>query len=225
MKPLLHLSIRALLLTTPTFAMMSIEDVSPARAKELGLELKSNPAGPDATFVELTFKPEGSLKSFARVDLEIYAQGKLQLFASLKEEHPTSGHDLNLKDFLTPPKAAADAEAQFLAAVQKSFTTRDPAAISAVTNWDHISDSVKRSTESTYAALTGEKDATFEFKVVAPDKQLLTAAEKYTTNLPITHQLNMIGRDPKDNKRILMILTFAVGEKDGKLLLLPCIPK
>src|SRR4051812_8282278 len=90
MKTLLLLGI--LLLTNPTFAMMGIEEVSPTRAKELGLELQTKPAGPDATFVELTFNPEGPLKSFARVALQIYSQGKLQLFASLKEEPPPPGH-------------------------------------------------------------------------------------------------------------------------------------
>ena len=41
----------------------------------------------------------------------------------------------------------------------------------------------------------------------------------YRMNLPITRQLNMKAIDPRDNKT-LFVLTFAVGEKDGKLFLL-----
>src|SRR6267154_621605 len=91
MKTQLHVSVLILLVVAsarPCFAMMSIEDVSKARAKELGIEIHSNGAGPDATFVQLEFDVKGDLKSFARVDLEINDGGKLQLFASLKEERP-----------------------------------------------------------------------------------------------------------------------------------------
>src|SRR6266550_1729379 len=87
----LHLFGQILLLLAcarPCFAMMDIEEVSKSRAKELGIEIQSKGAGPDATFVQLEFGVKGDLKQFARVDLEINDGGKLQLFASLKEERP-----------------------------------------------------------------------------------------------------------------------------------------
>ena len=140
MKTLLHLAGLILLLAIsahPCLAMMSIEDVSKSRAKELGMEIHTNGAGPDATLVQLEFDVKGDLKRFARVDLEIHDRGKLQLFASLKEERPKpdrvavsfsasraqlenatlrvvtgfpgnySGHDLRVKNFIDPQKAAA----------------------------------------------------------------------------------------------------------------------
>jgi hypothetical protein len=89
MKTHVHLSVLApLLLLVPirSLAMMEIDDVSRARAKELGIEVRSNPAGPDAVRVELEFEPKGDLKPYERVDLEMTEGGKLLLFCSLKEE-------------------------------------------------------------------------------------------------------------------------------------------
>jgi hypothetical protein len=74
------------------FGMMSIELVSPQRAKELGMVVKANAAGPDAVRISLEFPINGDLKSFSRVDLEIMDGGKLQLSASLREEKTNEGH-------------------------------------------------------------------------------------------------------------------------------------
>src|SRR5258706_9883405 len=94
MKTILHLSALAFLLaSTPClcFGMMDIELVSPQRAKELGMVVKANAAGPDAVRISLEFAIKGDLKSFSRVDLEMMDGGKLQLSASLREERTNEG--------------------------------------------------------------------------------------------------------------------------------------
>ena len=51
MKTILNISILTFLLVVALslcFAMMSIEDLSKERAKELGMEIRVKPAGPDA---------------------------------------------------------------------------------------------------------------------------------------------------------------------------------
>ena len=53
------------------FALWEVEDVSTERAKELGMEVRSQAAGPNHVTVELEFKTEGALKDFSRVDLRI----------------------------------------------------------------------------------------------------------------------------------------------------------
>ena len=73
------------------FAMMSIADVSKARAKELGMEVRSKPAGPDAVRVELEFEAKGALKDFSRVDLEFRDGGKFLVTSSLREERSKPG--------------------------------------------------------------------------------------------------------------------------------------
>jgi hypothetical protein len=71
---------------------MSIELVTKERAKELGMEIRSNPAGPDTVRVVLEFEAKGELKNFTRVDLEIHEAGKLQLSSSLRDEGAKPGH-------------------------------------------------------------------------------------------------------------------------------------
>jgi len=95
MKHSIHLSALAfvLVICSPIcLAMMEIEFVSPQRAKELGMAVKANAAGPDAMRISLEFPAAGELKSFSRVDLEIMDGGKLQLSASLREEKTNDGH-------------------------------------------------------------------------------------------------------------------------------------
>ena len=94
MKTILSISVLTFLLvaaSSPCFAMMSIAHVSTERARELGMEIRSKAAGPDAVRVELEFEIKGELKSYGRVDLEISEGGKLRLFASLKEEQSRPG--------------------------------------------------------------------------------------------------------------------------------------
>ena len=145
MKTLLNLSVLAFLLAVTarsSFAYMSIEEVSKARAKELGMEVRTVQAGPDVVRIELEFKADGDLKSFERVDLELMEGGKLVLESTLKEEKATPGHvmvgfaaarahldgmtlrvvtgtprdytgyDLRLKDFIEPVKAAGAATSE-----------------------------------------------------------------------------------------------------------------
>jgi hypothetical protein len=62
--------------------LWSIGQVSEERAKELGMEIRSKAAGPNAVRVELEFKTEGKLKSFSRVDLRINEKDKSPLTAT-----------------------------------------------------------------------------------------------------------------------------------------------
>src|SRR5882672_8339154 len=84
MKTPLHLSVLIILLalsSTPCLAMIEISDVSPTRAKELGMEIRAQPSGPDAVRIELEFPTRGELKLFSRVNLEI-SDGKKPLLSS-----------------------------------------------------------------------------------------------------------------------------------------------
>lgn len=87
MKPILPLlALLILLAPSPCFAMMGLEEVSPQRAKALGMQVRAIAGGPDAVRVELAFEPKGELKDFVRVDLEMHDGGKLLLSATLREE-------------------------------------------------------------------------------------------------------------------------------------------
>ena len=77
---------------SPCFAMMSIGNVSKEQAKELGMEIRSKPSGPDAVWVELEFKTEGKLNDFSHVSLEIGEGDKLLVgYAPLREKRSSSG--------------------------------------------------------------------------------------------------------------------------------------
>jgi hypothetical protein len=67
MKTALSLAVLAVLLVAPgrCFALWLIAPVSPDRAKEMGLEVRSSPAGPDQVRVQLEFKTEGRFKEFS----------------------------------------------------------------------------------------------------------------------------------------------------------------
>ena len=75
----------------PCLGMISIAEVSPARAKELGMEVRARAAGPDAVFVELEFKAEGVLKSINWIELVARDGGKLQVSARLREDRSKPG--------------------------------------------------------------------------------------------------------------------------------------
>jgi hypothetical protein len=95
MKTILNIPILTFLAlaATPCFAMMSIAGVSPARAKEMAMEVRSQPAGPDAVRVEFEFETRGELKYFNRVDLEISDGGKLLISPALMPENRSKpGH-------------------------------------------------------------------------------------------------------------------------------------
>jgi hypothetical protein len=243
--------------------MMSIEFVTKERAKELGMEIRSNPAGPDAVRVVLEFDVKGELKNFTRVDLEIHEAGKLQLSSSLRDEsakpghvavsfaadrakldqltlrvvtqsapRTMTGHDLRVKDFVelknAAGAAAADEQAQFLAAVRKAFETSDAPGLDALTCWDRVPERQKQNLRTTYASLVADKGALYDFALVDPDPKLAAQDRTeegvtYRFNLPITKELELKGRRLTD-KTLLFVLTFGVGTKEGKLFLVALAP-
>src|SRR6187402_3304568 len=80
MKTLLRLSLVTLLLiaaASDCFAEMLVGPVSPAKAKELGILVRAQPNGPDQAWVQMEFTPQGELKEFLRVSLEIRDGEKL----------------------------------------------------------------------------------------------------------------------------------------------------
>jgi hypothetical protein len=72
-------------------AMMDLAEVNPAMAKKLGVEIKTQPSGSEAYYVTLEFKPEGELKNFGQVDLEIRHAKGVELHAVLKEKRLADG--------------------------------------------------------------------------------------------------------------------------------------
>lgn len=87
------LALAVLLLVPPglCFAMDSVELISKERAKELGLEVRSKAAGPDAVWVELEFETKGELKRITHVGLEMWAGQKLLLSSILRDSRPGPG--------------------------------------------------------------------------------------------------------------------------------------
>jgi hypothetical protein len=89
MKTPLRFSVFAVLLalaSTPCLALMEIADVNKDRARELEMEIRAQPSGPDAVRVELEFPTKGEMKLFSRVNLEISDGKKLLLSSSLLPE-------------------------------------------------------------------------------------------------------------------------------------------
>jgi hypothetical protein len=92
MKTILNISILTFLLVAASshcFALMDIADVSKEQAKELGIGIRTNAAGPNEVSVWLEFVPHGVLKNFTRVDLEINAGKKRLVAAPLLASRPT----------------------------------------------------------------------------------------------------------------------------------------
>jgi len=94
MKRIFNISVLAVLLlvaASPCFADRELAPVSKERAKQLGMEIRSQANGPQV-WVELEFKPEGELKHFSHVELEITEGGKFLLgYAPLGEKRSSSG--------------------------------------------------------------------------------------------------------------------------------------
>ena len=58
----------------------------------MGIHIRATAAGPDAAWVELEFKPEGKLKDFSHVELEINDGEKLLVaYAPLQEKRLPTG--------------------------------------------------------------------------------------------------------------------------------------
>ncbi|MHC4403877.1 MAG: hypothetical protein ACYTG0_29825 [Planctomycetota bacterium] len=85
------LAVLLLVAPSPCFALWSIGQVSKERARELGMEIRSKAAGPNAVRVELEFETEGKLKSFSRVDLRINEGEKWLVTATLRENRSRPG--------------------------------------------------------------------------------------------------------------------------------------
>jgi hypothetical protein len=94
MKTIVTITALAILLAVApnrSYALESIEIVTKERAKALGLQIRSNAAGPDAVRVELEFEIQGELKGYHRVALELHDGGKLLATSTLKEEESKPG--------------------------------------------------------------------------------------------------------------------------------------
>jgi hypothetical protein len=133
--------------------------------------------------------------------------------------------------FAAPAAIAAtpEEEAHFVAAVKKAFDDHKGAALAELTCWDRVTEKQRKGTEAAYTTLVEQKDVTWEFKLVDADLKFLDRGRKdengvpQAPSLPVTRQLDMKFRD-KDGKRTLGIIGYAVGEKDGKLLLAASAP-
>ena len=95
MKTILNISVLAfLLVTAPSqcFALREIALLTKEEAKGMGIEVRAKPAGPDAVWLELEFKPEGKLKQFSHVELKMTEGEKsLVVSAGLRETRSSSG--------------------------------------------------------------------------------------------------------------------------------------
>jgi hypothetical protein len=95
MKTLFSISaVAVLFVAAPSrcFALWEIAPVSRERAKEMGMEVRSERAGPNHVRVELEFKAEGELKNFSRVDLRVGKGDNPPVTAPVREERLKGGH-------------------------------------------------------------------------------------------------------------------------------------
>lgn len=93
MKTAFNIAVLAVLLITPnrSFALWLIAPVSKEQAKELGMEVRSEVAGPNHVRVELEFKIEETFKDFSSVDLRIGEGDNPPLTAPLREDRSKPG--------------------------------------------------------------------------------------------------------------------------------------
>ena len=94
MKPIFTISAVAVFFfvaTSPCFALWGIAPVSKETAKELGMEVRSQAAGPNDVRVELEFKPEGGLKNFSQVELRVGEGDDSLVTAPLREDRSKPG--------------------------------------------------------------------------------------------------------------------------------------
>ena len=79
-------------LTQNCFGLRSLATLTPERAKELGVTLRSHPNGESGVRVVLEFKAAGELRGFTHVELEIVtAEGKRVVDAMLRSERSAAG--------------------------------------------------------------------------------------------------------------------------------------
>ena len=75
----------------PCFADWGFAPMSRERAKELGIEVRSQAAGPKQVHIELEFKSEGELKNVSRLDLQFGEGDNPVLTAQLHEDRSKPG--------------------------------------------------------------------------------------------------------------------------------------
>ena len=96
MKTIFNITVLALVLAftpSPCFALREIAVVTEKEAKEMGIEVRTHSAGRDAVRLELEFKPEGKLKEFTHVELQLVEGEKsLVVSTSLRETRSRSGN-------------------------------------------------------------------------------------------------------------------------------------
>ena len=118
----------------PCLAMITVAPVTPERAKEMGMEVRAKANGPNEVWLELEFKPEGKLKDFSHVSLEVRDGDKFLLGWNAMKGRPVgsgrvvvtllasrayldkitlrvmvgrpadAGYDVRVKDFVDPAK-------------------------------------------------------------------------------------------------------------------------
>ena len=95
MNTILKISILALLLVTAPnvcFALREIMYLTKDQAQGMGIELRAKPAGTNAVWLELEFKPEGKLNDFTHVELNMADKEKSHVVStSLREKRSSSG--------------------------------------------------------------------------------------------------------------------------------------
>jgi hypothetical protein len=93
MKTLFSISVLAVLFVAPSpcFALTLTVPVSKERAKEMGMQVRSERTGPNHVTVELEFKIEGKLKDFSRLDLRIGESANPLVTAPLREDRSKPG--------------------------------------------------------------------------------------------------------------------------------------
>jgi hypothetical protein len=75
-----------------SLALISVGIVSVENAKEMGIELRAKPGGPNHAWVDLEFKAEGKLEQFQQVSLEIADGDELDLgWTPLKDVRTSLG--------------------------------------------------------------------------------------------------------------------------------------
>lgn len=83
----------AVLLIMPSvcFGLWEVAIVDKAKAKELGMDIRYKEAGPNHVRVEMTFKVEGELKQFDRVEVALGEGDNPPFSATLRDTRPKPG--------------------------------------------------------------------------------------------------------------------------------------
>lgn len=100
----------------PCFADYDVADVSAARAKELGIAVRSQPSANNDVWVQVEFQTAGPLKEFRWADLELTQGGKRLVTAALMPRKPT--RDSTQLDFYIDPAALTNATVTIFVADQ-----------------------------------------------------------------------------------------------------------